>query len=116
MLLRGYRATARVNTAQIRKRGDGLPGSAQGPHPASQVPPTPTRGTAPPYDDTGRQGKGGYLSGIDRKGRDGVNPSSTQRRLDRVGRISTRRGVDEGLAPSRPLRSLVACRQPCPYG
>ena len=39
-------------------------GSAQGPHPESAAPPTPTRGTAPPYDDTGRQGKGGYLSGI----------------------------------------------------
>ena len=75
-------ATARVNTAQIRKRGDGLPGSAQGPHPASQAPPTPTRGTAPPYDDTGRQGKGGYLSGIDRKGREGASPSSTLRLVD----------------------------------
>jgi amino acid adenylation domain-containing protein len=41
----------------------------------------------------------------DRKGRDGVNPSATQRHLDVARGSSARRGVDEGLAPSRPLRS-----------
>ena len=40
-------ATLAVNTAQIRRGGDGLPGSAQGPLPASAAPPTPTRGTVP---------------------------------------------------------------------
>jgi ABC-type transport system involved in cytochrome bd biosynthesis fused ATPase/permease subunit len=49
----------------------------------------------------------------DRKGREGASPSSTQRYLDGRGQApplrgtSTRRGVDDGLVPSRPLRSPV---------
>ena len=43
----------------------------------------------------------------DRKGRDGVNPSSALRHAD-AAEESTSRCVDEGLAPSRPLRSPVA--------
>jgi energy-coupling factor transporter ATP-binding protein EcfA2 len=41
----------------------------------------------------------------DRKGRDGVNQSSTLRRLN-IPRTPKCRCVDEGLVPSRPLRSF----------
>src|SRR5437667_8805697 len=53
-------------------------------------------------------GTGCSVATGDRKGREGASPSSTLRRAD-VPRATPRyRCVADGLAPSRPLRSLVA--------
>ena len=49
-------------------------------------------------------GTGRSVATSDRKGRDGVNPSSTQRHPDVVRGSLTHRSVEDGLAPSAPLR------------
>ena len=106
------------------------PGSTQGPHPASHAPPTPTDGPPLPYDDEGDRvtgtcggavGVGGrgdegwgpcadpgspstpYLSGIDRKGRDGINPSTTHLRVLH-GKMCSRGGLSP--CDSRGRREL----------